>query len=64
MGKTPRAASDRLAAVNDNAAAAERVEAVVVILARLLGRQMARDQFRRAEAAANDNGGSPESGEP
>ncbi|TWA58590.1 hypothetical protein FBZ82_1334 [Azospirillum brasilense] len=45
---------DALTAANDNAAAGARIDRAAVILARLLGRQMARDAFERLKAA-NDN---------
>ena len=41
-------------AANDNGAAEKRVQAAVTALARLLGRQIAREQFERL-CAANDN---------
>lgn len=47
-------APDTLAAANDNAAAGARIDRAALILARLLGRQMARDVFERL-TAANDN---------
>lgn len=47
-----RPAPDAVAA-NDNAAAGKRIDKVVLTLARLLGRQMAREAFGRS--AANDN---------
>ncbi len=50
-------------ASNDNDPEAEaRVHAVVMDLARLLGRQIARELFNGG-AAANDNGASRETGE-
>ena len=45
--------SDRHAA-NDNGAAEARVRSAVLTIARLLGRQIAREQFER-QASANDN---------
>lgn len=45
---------DTVTAANDNAAAGARIDRVVLILARLLGRQMAREAFERL-TAANDN---------
>ncbi len=45
--------SDRVAA-NDNGAAEARVRSAVLTIARLLGRQIAREQFER-QASANDN---------
>ena len=41
-------------AANDNGAAEARVRSAVLTLARLLGRQIAREQFERA-VSANDN---------
>lgn len=41
-------------AANDTGAAATRLDAAVLTLARLIGRQMARDAFERLNAA-NDN---------
>jgi len=50
-------------ASNDNDPGAEaRVEAVVMEIARILGRQIARDVFRSGQAA-NDNAASRETGE-
>ena len=45
--------TDRVAA-NDNGAAEARVRSAVLTIARLLGRQIAREQFER-QASANDN---------
>ena len=45
--------TDRQAA-NDNGAAEARVRFAVLTIARLLGRQIAREQFER-QASANDN---------
>jgi hypothetical protein len=42
-------------AVNDNAAAGARIDKAVLTLARLLGRQIAREDFARRRLAANDN---------
>lgn len=47
-------ASGRTAA-NDNAAAGARIDKAVLTLARLLGRQIAREDFARHRLAANDN---------
>lgn len=47
-------APDRLTAANDNAATQARIDRATLILARLLGRQMAREVFDRL-SAANDN---------
>ena len=44
----------RFAAANDNGTAEARVEAVVLTLARLIGRQIAREEYERLRAA-NDN---------
>ena len=44
---------DRVAA-NDDGAAEARVRSAVLTIARLLGRQIAREQFER-QASANDN---------
>ncbi len=41
-------------AANDNGGPETRIDAAVMRLARLLGRQIAREQFRQSEAA-NDN---------
>jgi hypothetical protein len=64
MGKNRRPSADTIIPANDSAGAADRVGAVVVTLARLLGRQIAREQFRPGLAAANDNADSPSFGEP
>ena len=54
MGRNGNGRStDRLAA-NDNGAAEARVRSAVLTIARLLGRQIAREQFER-QASANDN---------
>ena len=45
--------TDRVGA-NDNGAAEARVRSTVLTIARLLGRQIAREQFER-QASANDN---------
>ena len=47
-------ASRRFAAANDNGTAEARIEAVVLTLARLIGRQIAREEYERLRAA-NDN---------
>jgi hypothetical protein len=49
-----RPALDTVTAANDNAAAGARIDKAVLTLARLLGRQMAREAFERL-TAANDN---------
>ena len=54
-------APDRLTAANDNAAIQARIDRATLILARLLGRQMAREVFDQL-SAANDNR-PPETGE-
>ena len=41
-------------AANDNGGPEARIDAAVMRLARLLGRQIAREQFRQSQAA-NDN---------
>jgi len=41
-------------AANDNGATGTRLEAAVLAIARLIGRQMAREEFERL-SAANDN---------
>lgn len=40
--------------------AAERLDAVVLTIARLIGRRMAREDFEKAMRAANDNDAPPE----
>lgn len=56
MEQDPRPPST-LEAANDNAptVSVEKVDAAVMKLARLLGRQIAREQVEAAMAAANDN---------
>jgi hypothetical protein len=57
----------RIVAANDNGArpgASERVDAVVVQLARMIGRQMAREDFDRRHRADNDNVPPPKKGGP
>ena len=49
-----RPALDTVTAANDNAAAGARIDKAVLTLARLLGRQMAREAFKQLKAA-NDN---------
>ncbi|MET4898958.1 hypothetical protein RN629_17785 [Sphingomonadaceae bacterium jetA1] len=39
---------------------AERLDAVVLTIARLIGRRMARENFEKAMRAANDNDAPPE----
>ena len=55
-------AGARGAAANDNGGAEARIGAAVMMLARLLGRQIAREELRRLEAA-NDNAPAKDSGE-
>ena len=52
---------DRVAA-NDNGTAEARVRSAVLTIARLLGRQIAREQFER-QASANDNTPGGETGD-
>ena len=52
--ETRPAASKGGTAANDSGTAETRLEAVVLTLARLIGRQMARDAFEHLNAA-NDN---------
>lgn len=47
-------ASRRFAAANDNGTAEAKVEAAVLVLARLIGRQIAREEYERLHVA-NDN---------
>ena len=50
-------------AANDNGSGQEaRIDAAVMRLARLLGRQIAREQFRQSQAA-NDNAPADEAGD-
>ena len=51
----------RRAAANDNSGPEARIEAAVLILARLIGRRIAREQFETD--AANDNAPADEAGE-
>ena len=55
-------AGGRGAAANDNGGAEARIEAAVMTLARLIGRQIAREEFQRLEAA-NDNAPAKDAGE-
>ena len=48
---------------NDPAPLSPRADAALRTLARLLGRQIAREHFRRSLAAANDDAASPEASE-
>lgn len=50
------AEDDTLPAANDNAAR-EKIEQATLILARLLGRQIAREVFERLQAANDDGPG-------
>ena len=50
-------------AANDNGSAEARVQSAVLTLARLLGRQIAREQFAQLHAA-NDNRPADTAGEP
>ena len=52
----------RRAAANDNPGPEARIEDAVMRLARLLGRQIAREHFHQPEAA-NDNAPTGEAGE-
>ena len=54
MGTNGSGQSSDHAAANDNGAAEARVRSAVLTIARLLGRQIAREQFER-QASANDN---------
>lgn len=49
----------RTAAVNDNGTAKARIDAAVLTIARLIGRQIAREEFERL-SATNDNRPAPE----
>ena len=52
----------RGAAANDNGGPEARIRAAAMTLARLLGRQIAREEFTRIEAA-NDNAPASEAGD-
>ncbi len=54
MGTNGSGRSTDRQAANDNGAAEARVRCAVLTIARLLGRQIAREQFER-QASANDN---------
>ena len=54
MGRNGNGRSRDGVAANDNGAAEARVWSAVLTIARLLGRQIAREQFER-QASANDN---------
>ena len=49
-------------AANDNGAAEARIDTAVMTLARIIGRRIAREEFRRMEAA-NDNAPTKDAGE-
>ena len=55
-------AAARGGAANDNGGAEARIDTAVMTLARLFGRRIAREEFRRLEAA-NDNTPAKDSGE-
>jgi hypothetical protein len=52
----------RTVAANDNETAEARIDAAVLTIARLIGRQIAREEFERL-SAANDNWPAPEADE-
>lgn len=52
----------RTAAANDNGPAGPKIDAAVLRIARLLGRQIAREEFER-RSAANDNRRVPDADE-
>jgi len=52
----------RTVAANDNGAAGTRLDAAVLTIARLIGRQIAREEFERL-SAANDNRPAPDADE-
>ena len=54
MGRNGSGRSKDRVATSDNGAAEARVRSAVLTIARLLGRQIAREQFER-QASANDN---------
>ena len=54
MGRNGRGWSTDRPAANDSGSAETRVQAAVLWIARLLGRQIAREQFERLKSA-NDN---------
>ena len=55
-------ASGCFAAANDNGTAEARVEAAVLVIARLIGRRIAREEYERHHAA-NDNAPVGDAGE-
>ena len=61
-GKGRDHADLRRAAANDNGGAEARIHAAVTTLARLLGRQIAREEFERSRPA-NDNTPASEAGD-
>ena len=54
MGRNGRGQSTDSVVANDNGAAEARVRSAVLTIARLLGRQIAREQFEQVDSA-NDN---------
>ena len=54
MGRNGRRRSTDHVAANDNGAAEARVRSAVLTIARLLGRQIAREQFEKLHST-NDN---------
>lgn len=63
MDDTPNPSPATVTTANDPPQISPRANAAVRTLARLLGRQIARDHFRRALAAANDDAVSSEASE-
>jgi len=55
-------APSRTVAANDNGTVEARIDAAVLTIARLIGRQIAREEFERC-CAANDNRPAPEANE-
>ena len=55
-------ASRHFAAANDNGTAEARVEAAVLVIAHLIGRRIAREEYERLHAA-NDNAPAGDAGE-
>lgn len=60
-GKRRLANDNRPPDGQDAGCASERLDAVVLSIARLIGRRMAREDFEKAMRAANDNG--PDNGD-
>ena len=60
MDDTPKPTPQAITSANDPPQLSPRAEAAVRTLARLLGRQIAREHFRRSLAAANDDTAPPE----